>query len=211
MKIDIGGSSMSYRFFRRFFIIFLTIFHRFQVVGAENVPASGPVILVSNHVSYWDPFVMGAASPRIITYLAKEVLFKIPIVGFFIKGWGAVPVKRGRTDRESFTRYLELLKQGHALGIYIEGTRNRKNPDKMLPPKSGPAMLTLRSNAPVVPLVLINSNKILRSFRRVKVIIGQPIQLEYDANLDKKEIYQQIGNQIITEIMKLKQSDQISQ
>jgi 1-acyl-sn-glycerol-3-phosphate acyltransferase len=197
---------MNYRFFRRFFIILLRVFNRFQVIGAGNVPRTGPVILVANHVSYWDPFVMGAASPRIITYLAKEVLFKIPIIGFFIKEWGAVPVKRGRTDRESVQRYLDLLKQGHALGIFIEGTRNRKNPAQMLPPKSGPAMLALRSNAPVIPMALINTKKIIRGFGKVKVIIGPPLKLNYDPKLDKKEIYRQIGAQITATIIELKQS-----
>jgi 1-acyl-sn-glycerol-3-phosphate acyltransferase len=198
---------MSYLFFRRFFMILLKIFNRFQVIGAGNIPGTGPVILVANHISFWDPFVMGSASPRVITYLAKEVLFKIPIVGFFIKGWGAVPVKRGRTDRETFNRYLDLLKQGHTLGIYIEGTRNRKNPDQMLPPKSGPAMLALRSNAPIIPMALINTKKIIWGFRKVKAIIGPPLKLEYDPKLDKKEIYRQIGAQITAAIMKLKQSE----
>ncbi len=197
---------MSYLFFRNFFAIIFKVFNRFQVIGAENIPRSGPAILVANHVSYWDPFVMGAASPRVITYLAKESLFKAPVVGFFIKGWGAVPVKRGRTDRETLRRYLELLKQGHTLGIFIEGTRNRKNPDQMLPPKSGPAMLALRSNAPVIPMALINTKKILRGLNQVKVIIGPPLILNYDSNLDKKDIYRQIGSQITGAIMKLKQS-----
>lgn len=195
---------MAYQFMKILLIALFKTFKRFQVIGAENVPKTGPVILVSNHVSFWDPFVIGAASPRQISYLAKESLFKIPLVGLLIKCWGAIPVKRGHTDRDSFNKYLELLKQGNTLGIFIEGTRNRKNPDQMLPPKSGPSMLAVRSKAPVVPLLLINSSKIL-TFRRLIVIIGPPLQLEYDSKLDKKDLYQHLSNQMATAIMKLKE------
>ncbi len=190
---------MFYQFCKFLFQLILKLLCRYQVIGKENFPRSGPVIVVSNHLSNWDPLMIGAAMPRQIFFVAKEELFRIPLVSGLIKAWGAIPIKRGRGDREALSKSLDLLKQDQAVGIFIEGKRNRGNPETMLKPQPGAAMLALKSGAPVVPVALINTNRILRSWRRVRVIIGEPIRFTDTTGLEsaeKKEHYKQIGMEI---------------
>ena len=108
-----------YRFAKTFFKLLFTITNRFRITGSAALPVSGPLIVAANHISNWDPLVLGGACPRQIRFVAKMELFKIPLVGPLIKAWGAFPVHRGRSDREAISRSLELLAQGEVLGIFI--------------------------------------------------------------------------------------------
>lgn len=194
---------MLYTIFKFLFAIIIKIFGRYQVYGRQNLPNNGPLVIVSNHISNWDPLMVGVAIPRKVSFIAKEELFKIPVVGFLMKAWGMIPIKRGRVDREALSKPLELLKDEKVIGIFIEGKRNLKNPANMLKPQPGAAMLALRSKAPVVPVAVINTNRILRSFKRVKVYIGEPIYFASRPELDgleKKEQYSLISKEL-TEII----------
>lgn len=194
---------MFYKICRLLFIMILKIISRYQVSGCQNLPESGPALVVSNHLSNWDPLIIGVALPRQINFVAKEVLFKIPLVGLLLRTWGAIPINRGRGDREALAKSMELLKAGRVVGIFIEGKRNLVNPDQMLKPKPGAAMLALKSGAPVVPVALANTNRILRSFKKVKVIIGKPMTFSSTAELEgleKKDQYSQISKEITAAI-----------
>ncbi|MGD9154608.1 MAG: lysophospholipid acyltransferase family protein [Bacillota bacterium] len=194
---------MLYWFFRALFIVFFKIVGRFQVIGHENIPAAGPVILAANHVSNFDPLVLGCAVQRMVHFIAKEELFHIPIVGFLMSAWGAIRVKRGgRGDREAIARSLKVLEQKQVFGIFIEGFRNKTNPDQMAKPQSGAAMLAVNSGAPVVPVALVNTNKL---FQKMQVIIGPPLTLPPSPEAaPKKDHYLRISQTITTAIMNLK-------
>jgi len=194
-----------YRLFRFLFLIIFKVLHRFEVRGAEHIPETGPAILVSNHVSNWDPMVLGCSAKRQVHFIAKESLFKTPVIGILMKAWGCLPVKRGRGDREAIAKSLEILANRMMLGVFIEGTRNKENPEQMKTPQSGAAMLALKSGAPVVPLVLLNTRKIGTGFAKVKVIIGAPLHFEFQPGLDKKELYHAVSNQMVAAIENLRQ------
>lgn len=197
---------MLYKVFRIFFAIILKVISRYKVIGLNNLPSSGPALVVSNHISNWDPLMLGVAMPRQINFIAKSELSRIPFVGSLIKAWGAVPIKRGHSDREALSKSIELLKNGRVIGIFIEGKRNLGNPEKMLKPQPGAAMLALKSEVPVIPVAIINTNRILRSLKRVKVIIGKPIDFSSKPelkSLEKKEQYSRVSMEIITTIQEL--------
>jgi len=154
--------------------VVLSVFWRFRSYRAENVPGRGPVILVCNHVSYFDPPSLGAASPRPVVYMAKHELFRIPILGPIITWLGAFPVDRSRGDVGAFKAALGVLKSGACLGIFPEGTRNT---DGTVQPQLGAAMLASLSGAPVVPAYVSGTNAI-KKFSRITVTFGEPLRFE---------------------------------
>jgi 1-acyl-sn-glycerol-3-phosphate acyltransferase len=192
-----------YSIFRFIFLCIFKLFNRMEVRGAENLPETGPVVLVSNHISNWDPMVVGSSVHRKVHFIAKEELFKAPLIGLLIKAWGAMPVKRGRGDREAISKSLEVLREQKVLGIFIEGTRNKTNPDRMQKPQPGAAMLAIKSGAPVVPMVVKNTRFVFR-FAKIKVAIGEPIFFTDDARQERKELYHYVSQRIVTEIEKLR-------
>lgn len=145
---------------------------RVRVTGAENLPSEGPVVLCSNHISWWDPPNVGCAVTRKVHFMAKEELFQIPILGFLITRMGAFPVRRGTADRTAIRRALEVLRQGGVLGLFPEGTRSRTG--RLRPAEPGAALIAIRSGAPVLPVAIEGP---YRPFRPVAVRIGPPLSL----------------------------------
>ncbi|MBC7325589.1 MAG: 1-acyl-sn-glycerol-3-phosphate acyltransferase [Moorella sp. (in: Bacteria)] len=154
--------------------LFLRFFCRWEVLGRENFPREGPVIVVANHISYLDPVAVGVASPRTVRFMATEELFHIPVLKWIIRGLYAFPVRRGRSDRMALKAALEILHNGQVLGMFPEGTRSREG--RLLPFQHGAAILSLKTGAPLLPVALINTNRAWRG-SRVKVVFGSPIKV----------------------------------
>ncbi|CAM4486371.1 lysophospholipid acyltransferase family protein [Paenibacillus typhae] len=141
-----------------------------KIVGRENVPKEGGVLLCANHISLLDPMTIGIKLKRQVKYMAKAELFGVPVLGWLIGKLGAFPVKRGGVSKESIKTALNTLRGGHVMGIFPEGTRNSDTGVA----KKGAASFALRSGAAVVPAAIIGSYK---PFRRMTVIYGEPIDL----------------------------------
>jgi 1-acyl-sn-glycerol-3-phosphate acyltransferase len=161
---------MLYRFARGLLRLLFFLFFRLESHGKVNVPANGPLILCGNHRSMFDPFMLGTPLKRELFFMAKEELFRIPIIGWFIKRVHAFPVKRGGVSKESIRLSIQLLKDGNAMCIFPEGTRNNAGGVG----KKGAAMLALKSNAVVIPVAIIGDYK---PFRRMAVYYGKPVDL----------------------------------
>ncbi len=131
-----------------------------KIYGAENVPQSGAVIVVSNHASYFDPPIVSNCVRRPVAYMAKEELFKVPVLAQAIKLYGAYPVSRGTADRNAIRAALEFLDNGWALGVFLEGTRTTDG--RITDPKKGAALLAAKSQAPFLPVSLWGSEQILQ-------------------------------------------------
>lgn len=146
---------------------------RARIFGAENVPAAGPLIVACNHVSYFDPPLLGSLCPRRIRYMAKKELFALPVLGPLIRALGAYAVDRHGSATGAIKRSLQVLEQGGAVGIFPEGTRNLSG---LVAPQTGVALLAALGQAPVVPACIHGTDRALR-LNRVDVAFGEPMAL----------------------------------
>lgn len=152
-----------------------------KIVGRENVPEEGGVLLCANHISLLDPMTIGIKLKRQVKYMAKAELFTVPVLGWLIKQLGAFPVKRGGVSKESIKISLNTLRSGNMMGIFPEGTRNSDAGSA----KKGAASFALRSGAAVVPAAIIGSYK---PFRRMTVVYGAPIDLSAFADAGSESL-----------------------
>ncbi|MFC5699863.1 lysophospholipid acyltransferase family protein [Cohnella faecalis] len=194
---------MLYRFSRAIVRIVYTLFFRLEARGVENIPKNGPVILCCNHKSLQDPFTLGAWVPRKVHYMAKEELFRVPVVGTVIRAWGAFPVKRGGVSKEAIRTAIDLLKEGHVMGIFPEGTRNKT----LGAGKKGAVTMAIRSGAAVVPVALVGEYKL---FRRVIAVYGAPIDMKPFADAGTSESAEQATATIMERIGEMLQTQRPS-
>ncbi len=157
--------------------ICLKLFYRFSVEGAEHLPATGPVIVACNHCSLLDPIVVGCSIlQRPVSFMAKEELFRIPLLGPIIRKLGAFPVRRGKGDRAAIRAAVEVLKEGKVLGIFPEGTRYKDN--KLHPLRHGITLLAMETNARILPMIIRGTQQLnFFRFPKIKVYIGEAFQL----------------------------------
>ncbi|AEV68455.1 lysophospholipid acyltransferase family protein [Acetivibrio clariflavus] len=167
--------------FRGFVTIVFAIFYRVEVIGKENVPETGPLILCANHNGELDMFFIGYKIKRLVRYMAKEELFRNPLFAKFITWLGAFPVKRGKGDVEAIKTSLRILENNEVLGIFPEGTRMKNKDAKSIRIKPGVALIAQKSGAPIIPVAVSGR---YRPFSKIKVVFGKPFRL--DLEKDKK-------------------------
>jgi len=177
--------------------------------GLEHVPAAGPAILASNHLSFIDHFFLPMFVDRPIFFLGKSDYFSGPRRLFF-EGVGVMPVARqgGDAGEASLRKGQEILESGRLLGIYPEGTRS---PDgRLYRGKSGPARLALRTGAPILPVAMIGTDKVLPTGSRiprlheVEVRIGAPLDFSrYTGGEDDRFVLRSATDELMYEIMLL--------
>lgn len=157
--------------------IVLKLFSRLEVRGKENVPPTGPLVMVSNHLSMVDPPLLAACFDRRIVFIAKEEAFNHPIMGPFTRGFGSISIRRGQVDRQALKAAGDTLSQGLALGVFPEGTRSRTG--QLQKGHAGAALLAIRAGAPVLPVAITGTEKIkgpISVLKRPRIIvtIGKP-------------------------------------
>lgn len=137
----------------------LHLYLRGQIHGAERVPRQGPLVIVSNHASDFDPPILSNCVQRPVAYMAKEELFQVPVLGRLIRWYGAYPVRRGAPDRSAIRAALASLEQGWAVGVFLQGTRT---PDgRVTEPKLGAAVIAAKAQVPLLPVSLWGTDKVL--------------------------------------------------
>jgi 1-acyl-sn-glycerol-3-phosphate acyltransferase len=169
---------------------------RIEVKGLEHFPKSGGVLLCTNHISNLDPPVVGITCPRPVSFMAKEELFQAPVLKSILPHLRAFPVKRGMSDRGALRTGLNLLKEGHVVGLFPEGTRSKTG--EIGKGLAGAGFFALRSEASVLPCAIIGSYK---PFRKIKVVYGPPI--EFAELRSKKASAEEATELIMAHIKKL--------
>ncbi|WP_040208334.1 lysophospholipid acyltransferase family protein [Neobacillus jeddahensis] len=170
--------------------------YRIEAIGVENIPKEGGVLLCANHIHNFDPIVVGIMVPRPVHYMAKDELFRIPVLGGIVRKCNAFPVKRGFSDREALRTGLKVLKDGHVFGLFPEGKRSKTG--ELGKGLSGAGFFASRSEAHVVPCAIIGPYK---SFKKLRVVYGKPIKM--DEVRKTKASADQVTELIMSEIDKL--------
>lgn len=171
-------------------------FYRIKVIGKENFPKEGGVLLCTNHIDNLDPPVVGITCPRTVHFMAKEELFEAPILKNLLPSINAFPVKRGMSDRQAMRKALAILKEGNVVGLFPEGTRSKDG--ELQKGLSGAGFFALRGNAVVMPCAIIGPYKPLRP---LKVVYGQPIDIA--PYRERKASAEEVTAVIMGEIQKL--------
>ncbi len=164
--------------------IFCRIFFRIKVIGKENIPKEGALILCANHTSNWDLPFLFCFFPREVRFIAKEEIFSWFFIGSLARFVGAFPVKRGKADLKAMKTALEVLKKDEVLGIFPEGTRMHDEDAENA--KAGVALFAYQSKADILPCYVDIKDKKVRPFCKVIINYGKVIK-NNELNIDKKD------------------------
>lgn len=188
---------MFYRVVRSIANFIFRLLYRIEVIGRENLPSEGKLILCANHASNLDPIFISIAISRQVSWMAKKELFSSKILSFFLKKLGAFPVDRDGSDLSAIRNALKVLKGNNILGIFPEGTRVKGF--DISNAKPGVALLSAKSNSLILP-VNIDSN--YKLFSKVKITIGKPT--DFTCNDGQTNNYNEISENILRTIYGLK-------
>ena len=165
---------MSYETYRRSLTPVVRALYRLEVRGVENVPADGSLVVVGNHESILDPFIVSAAISRPIRYLAKSELWSVPLLPWWLASVEAIPVERGKSDVDAIASAIAALEEGEVVGLFPEGGVMREGPWLR-----GAARMALATGTPILPVRLLETRKALGSrsfgFPRLAALIGEPM------------------------------------
>ncbi|MBN1213457.1 MAG: 1-acyl-sn-glycerol-3-phosphate acyltransferase [candidate division Zixibacteria bacterium] len=181
------------------------------ILGQENFPADGGFILASNHISNFDPPIVGSWCPREVYFLAKKELFPNKLAAAFFRKINAIPVKRGAIDRTAIEQCIRKINEGYGMTIFPEGTRYKNG--LLHPPKPGIGIIANRTRCPIIPAYIHGTNRLKECLTgRVKMLIayGKPLAADWAASFPpEKESYIKIAEQIMNKIAALR--DEIHQ
>ena len=168
----------------------IRLLFRLRAQGLENVPAAGGFVLAANHISNLDPWALGLPffPRRFLRFMGKSELF-FPPLGLFLKGAGAFPVRRGERDVQAIVTAVDLVRDGHLVVMFPEGTRRRKGLRKKWEarPHTGAARIALDAEAPLVPAAVSGTDRLLR-LGPLRVAYGPPV----DASGDAQEVTERL-------------------
>lgn len=171
--------------------ILAKILLRLEVVGLENVPSEGPLILAITHTNFLDPALAGAVMPRELVIMSKIENFRHPLFGIVARLYGAFPVRRGEVDRQAIRRSLEVLAGGEALLMAPEGTRSGHG--QLQEGHGGMTFIALRTDAPILPMAIIGGERFWANLTRlrrtpVKIVIGKTFRFSAGQKRAGREI-----------------------
>ena len=180
--------------------IYCKIVHRAKIVGTENIPKKGAILICANHKSFLDPALMEATCKRPdIRFLARKSLAKNKFLAHLGKLFGEILVERDARDMKAVKEVLKAFKNGEAIGIFPEGTRNGIEKGEKV--KDGAAFFALNSEAIVIPVGIKGGEK---AFKKVIITYGKPIDFtEEKKNRKDKEVVEKATEKIMNEVLKL--------
>lgn len=162
-----------YRVLKGVASVVLWPFVRTKYTNKKNLPKEGRYIIAANHISGLDPIVVGVGQKRAIRFMAKAELFKSSFIAWLLTKLGAFPVERGKGDWDSINNAKNMIDNGDALGIFIEGTRSKTG--ELQRPKSGAVLLAYQMNCNIIPVSVTYRTKKKHFYSRIYVSYGEPL------------------------------------
>ena len=181
-----------YKIVRPIIIILIKIFYPPQVLGLDNIPKEGRILLAGNHTKWLDPIMMVSVVKRQIHFLAKEELFH-GYTKVIVKGMGCVPVNRKIHDKDALQGAIDYLNNDLCVGIFPEGTIN-KTDEVIMPFKIGAVKACSETNTKLVPFVITGKYKIFR--KNVKIEFLKPMTISNDLEKSNQELMNKISEKL---------------
>lgn len=181
---------MLYIIIKNFSLIIFKLIFRLKIIGSENIPKTGPFVIVANHSSLLDGFVLVSSVKSKVTFMSAAYLFKMPFVGNVLRGVGAIPVQGKGSDIKLIKEAIKVLQAGGVLGIFPEGRIT--NEEDGFSAKAGAAYLAIKADVPIIPMEIKGANKVLPlgakfpKLKKIEVKIGKPISCSKKIKLNKK-------------------------
>ena len=197
---------MAYFISRAILRVLFKILFRLEVIGAENCPEYGPLILASNHVSFLDPILVGVSVSRPLNFMARDSLFKHKIFAKVLRAVNAFPLKRDGVDLGAMRSAIDKLAEGKAVLIFPEGTRSKDG--TLGSPRPGIGLLAANSGASILPCYIegaidaLPRHVVFPRFKKISVYMGKP--LRFDTRDTGKEYYTKIAMDTMAAIRGLK-------
>lgn len=176
----------------------IKLLFRMKVTGLENMPRKGSVVLASNHASNMDPVFIGVTCPRMVHFMAKAEIWKVPLLGRLVSAVGAFPVRRGGADRQAVRTAAGVLKRGAVVGVFPEGSRQKDG--GLGQPLPGVGMFSLQAGVTTIPVALRGTDRIFPNRRsplpKIEVHFGPPVRPELEG-LTRSEKNRAFSNEIM--------------
>lgn len=173
-----------YRFLRPIITFLMKFLFRIEIIGNENIPTEGGVVLAGNHQSNFDCVLLISSTKRMIHFIAKKELIDGKL-GFFFKWMGIIPVNRKTKNKKAVNEAIKVLKDGEIIGIFPEGTFNKTEYITM-PFKMGAVKMAMDSDVKIVPFAIIGEYKLFK--KNIKIIFGKPYKIKEKDDLWKENI-----------------------
>ena len=167
------------------FRVFSNVFYKFEVIGAENIPSEGNIIIAANHKSNLDPILVSAAiKNREVAVIGKKELFENKLLASILTKMNVIPINRDNPEMSTIKHILKSIKQGQAIGIFPEGTRIKE--PGFGEAKAGLALFAIKGKCDIIPVSIISNYKMLN---KVTIYIDKPISVEayYKQKLTSEE------------------------
>lgn len=194
------GGKMKKEIIKGFLHGLLRIVYRVKITGTENIPQEGGCIIAANHIHALDPAVILLTNKRTVKYMAKEELFKNPILRWLAKIFDIFPVKRNGKDIEAIKTSLRILKRKEILGIFPEGTRHGLEKGKKV--KTGAVLIAMKAGVPIIPAGISGT---YRPFCKIELNYGKPIDYSrYKEEEQNKELAEKLTKELMDEIVRLR-------
>jgi len=181
--LDIYDEYIYWNGWRTFRVMWKALF-KYPVEGAANFPEYGPALVVSNHQSEFDPFLVGSSVHRKIHWLSKKENFDMPIFRTLITPFGTIPLERHKSDKEALQKVDAILQSGGCVGMFPEGTRSADGSISKF--RKGAALIAMKNMVPYVPFAIIGAHKALPKGTTVfktkrspiKIVVGKPVYID---------------------------------